>query len=131
LFSGTQDIFLKDNLTGALQNLKIGDYNFTSEIGIFNTRFQVQFNGMLNTNNPLNTANSIMISVQNKVITINAGTVVMKKVELVDLTGRVVYTQKEINGTTTSLANVLATNQMLIIRITTQSHGVLNQKVIY
>jgi hypothetical protein len=131
LFSGTQDIFLKDNLTGALQNLKIGDYNFTSEIGIFNTRFQVQFNGTLNTNNPLNTANSIMISVQNKVITINAGTVVMKKVELVDLTGRVVYTQKEINGTTTSLANVLATNQMLIIRITTQSHGVLNQKVIY
>jgi hypothetical protein len=131
LFSGTQDIFLKDNLTGALQNLKLANYNFTSEIGIFNTRFEVQFNGILDTNNPVNVVNNIKIAVQNKVITINAGNVVLDKVELVDLTGRVVYSQKGINATTTSLANVLATNQMFIVRITTQSHGVVNQKVIY
>jgi hypothetical protein len=79
----------------------------------------------------VNAVNNFRIAVQNKVITINAGTVVMEKVELVDVSGRVVYTQKDINTTTTSIANVLATNQMLIVRITTQSHGVVNQKVIY
>ena len=54
-----------------------------------------------------------------------------KKVDLVDVTGRVIYSQDNINATNTTIEDVLATNQMLIVRITTQNQGVLNQKIIY
>jgi hypothetical protein len=38
-FFVNQDIFLKDNLTGVIHNLKNGDYSFTTDIGRFNDRF--------------------------------------------------------------------------------------------
>ena len=131
LFSGSQDIFLKDNLTGALQNLKLGDYTFSSAIGVFNTRFEVQFINTLGTDNPGSVSTKILVAVKDQVIKINAADVMIKKVDLVDVTGRVIYTQDDVNATTATIENILATNQMLIVRITTQSNGVLNQKIIY
>jgi hypothetical protein len=131
LFSGSQDIYLKDNLTGALQNLKLADYTFTAPIGVFNTRFEVQFINTLGTDNPGSVSSKILVAVKDQVIKINAADVMIKKVDLVDVTGRVIYTQDDVNATTTTIENILATNQMLIVRITTQSNGVLNQKIIY
>lgn len=36
-------IYIKDNLTGAMHDLKIGPYNFTSESGTYNERFEIVF----------------------------------------------------------------------------------------
>lgn len=131
LFAGNQDIFLKDKVTGALQNLKLGDYSFTSGIGLYNNRFEVQFMNTLGTDEPGTLSNKIVVAVKDQVIKINAADVMIKKVDLVDVTGRVIYSQDNINATTTTIEDVLATNQMLIVRITTQNQGVLNQKIIY
>ena len=131
LFAGNQDIFLKDKVTGALQNLKLGDYSFTSGIGLYNNRFEVQFMNTLGTDEPGTLSNKIVVAVKDQVIKINAADVMIKKVDLVDVTGRVIYSQDNINATNTTIEDVLATNQMLIVRITTQNQGVLNQKIIY
>ena len=43
LFSGAQEVFLKDNTTGAETDLKAGSYQFTATAGVDNARFSLTF----------------------------------------------------------------------------------------
>ena len=132
LFAENQDIFLKDNVIGALHNLKLADYTFTTPVGVYNTRFEVQYtNSTLGTDNPTLDANTVLIGVKNQIISINAGKMIMEKVELIDVAGRVIFTQDAINATSTAIENVVSANQMLIVRISTKENGVLTQKIIF
>jgi uncharacterized delta-60 repeat protein len=132
LFAGNQDIFLKDNVAGTVHNLKIADYPFATQAGVFNTRFEVQYtNVTLGSNNPLAGNNSILIGVKDQKININAGSVVMEKIELIDVIGRVIFTQQGVNSTTATLDNVVLANQMLVVRITTAENAVVTQKIIF
>ena len=131
LFTGSQDVFLKDNSNNTVHNLKTAAYTFTSPVGVFNQRFEVQYEGALGTNNPSLTANDILIGVKNQQIKINAGTVTMKKVELIDISGRIIYTLEDVNATTTTIENMVISNQMLVVRITTADNAVVNQKIIF
>ena len=131
LFAQSQDIFLRDNATNTLHNLKLADYTFTTQVGVFNTRFEVHYNTTLGTDNPIATANQILIGVKNQQIKINAGSIVMEKIELIDVAGRVIYTVEGVNATTATIENIVASNQMLIVRISTKESGVVNQKIIF
>ncbi|WP_432671747.1 fibronectin type III domain-containing protein [Flavobacterium sp. SM2513] len=132
LFVENQDIFLKDNVTGTVQNLKLAAYTFATPVGVYNTRFEVQYtNSTLGTNNPLLADQTILIGVKDQKIKINAGSVIMDKIELIDVAGRVIYTQDGVNATTATLENVVSANQMLIVRISTAANGVVNQKIIF
>ena len=131
LFASNQDIFLKDKFTNTVQNLKTAAYTFTAPVGVFNNRFEVQYDSVLGTNNPNLETNTILIGVKNQQIKINAGTVMMEKIELIDLSGRVLYTLENVNSTLTTIENVVASNQMLIVRISTTENGVVNQKIIF
>ena len=55
----------------------------------------------------------------------------MEKIDLIDVSGRVIYTQEGVNATTATLENVVSSNQMLIVRISTKENGVVNQKIIF
>jgi hypothetical protein len=132
LFADNQDIFLKDNVVGTVHNLKVAPYTFTALVGVFNTRFEVQYtNVVLGTDNPLAGNNRILIGVKNQQININAGSVVMEKIELIDVIGRVIYVQEGVNSTTATLENVVSANQMLVVRISTKENGVVTQKIIF
>lgn len=131
LFTGSQDVFLKDNSNNTVHNLKTAAYTFTSPVGVFNQRFEVQYEGALGTNNPSLTANDILIGVKNQQIKINAGSVTMKKIELIDVSGRIIYTTDDVNATTATIENMVISNQMLVVRITTTDNAVVNQKIIF
>lgn len=131
LFASNQDVFLKDKTTNTLHNLKTASYTFTAPVGIFNERFEVQYDGTLGINNPTFNTNNILIAVKEQKIKINAGNVVMEKIELIDVSGRVVYTLENINTTTTTIKNVPLSNQMLIVRITTAENGIVNKKILF
>lgn len=131
LFADNQLIYLKDNATGTLHNLKMADYSFTSVTGVFNDRFEVQYSSALGTNNPVGVHNAILIGVKNQNIQINAGSIVMEKVELIDMMGRIIYTQGSINATSVLLENIVSSNQVLIVRIRTKENGIVTQKIIF
>lgn len=130
LFADDQAIYLKDNATGTLHDLKSADYSFTAPTGVFNDRFEVQYNTTLGTNNPV-AHNAILIGVQNQKIQINAGTIVMDRVELIDVMGRIIYTQGVVNATSVLLENIVSSNQVLLVRISTKEHGIVTQKIIF
>lgn len=131
IFADNQDIFLKDKTTNTIQNLKIAPYVFNSTVGVFNERFEVQYTGTLGAENPSLDINSILIGVKDQQIIINAGSVIMEKIELIDLTGRVIYSVEGISTPKVMIKNVVATNQMLVVRISTKEKGVVNKKIIF
>src|SRR5690606_245599 len=53
LFADNQNIYLKDNFTQAVHNLKDGAYSFVSEEGVFNTRFEVVYQTAMSVENPV------------------------------------------------------------------------------
>ncbi|MDD3004014.1 lamin tail domain-containing protein [Flavobacterium sp.] len=131
LFAEDQAIYLRDNTAGVVHNLKSSDYSFTTPAGIFNTRFEVLYNTTLGANNPALSNHNILIGVKDQIIQINAGDVTMNKIELIDVSGRVIYSQEGVNATTATLENVVLNNQMLIVRISTQENGIVTQKIIF
>lgn len=131
LFAENQDIFLKDNATNNVQNLKAGDYTFVTQIGTFNERFEVTYNSTLGTSNPVLDVNTILIGVKNQKIKINAGMIEMSRIELVDVSGRIIYTLKDVNATTATIEKLVTSNQMLIVKIHTSENKVINKKIIF
>ncbi len=132
LFAENQAIYLKDNSVGILHDLKLADYSFSTLAGVFNNRFEIKYtNTTLETsNNELNNT-SILIGTENQKITINSGKLLMQKVELIDLAGRVVFIEKDLNVTKTTIDAFQSTNQVLIVRVYTNDNKVVQQKLIF
>jgi len=53
-----------------------------------------------------------------------------KSVKVFDVTGRLVLEQKSVNATTTSLRNLAAVKQALLIQITSDDNRVVTKKAI-
>lgn len=132
LFAENQPIYLRDNTTGSIQDLKLSDYTFTTESGVFNERFEIHYtNTTLETESPILTNNNLLVSVKNQKIQVNAGTLIMDKIEVIDSSGRIIYRKQGVNATTATLENIFTMNQILILRITTKENAVLTQKILF
>lgn len=129
LFSSNgQIIYLRDNLTNTVQNLNSGAYNFTSQAGVFNGRFDVVYQNALNTDVVDFTSNNVYIYNQNNVLNINSGTNTMSAVKVYDVLGRLLAQNNKVNASQTQI-NVPVTNQTLIVQITSSEGIVVVKKV--
>ena len=128
-FLSSNTIYLKDNFMNIIHDLSASDYTFTSEIGVFNERFEIVFNQeALSINNPSSNTNSLSI------IELNDGQLQfklssafeMKSIEIIDLLGRTLYKLKA-NGSSgifnlsnlsqaTYIAKVELTNGLVITK---------------
>ncbi len=126
---GSQAVILKDLLTGTEQNLREGSYTFTSDAGVFNSRFEIVYQTTLATNNPVWNASQVVVYSQNKQLVINSGNTEMSKVEVFDIRGRLLAGQSNINASETRM-NIAAANQVLIVRITSADNKLVTKKVV-
>lgn len=129
LFTEGQEIFLKDNLTNTIHNLSNGSYSFASEVGTFNTRFEIIYQSTLATQTQVLDANNVIVYKQDQNIVVNTGKVKMNKVRVFDINGRLLLEEKNINASTTKVSTK-ATNQVVIVQITTIDDVVISKKVI-
>ncbi len=51
--------------------------------------------------------------------------------EIVDVSGRIIYTQKGVQASTAIIDQITASNQMLIVRITTKENGTSSHKIVF
>jgi hypothetical protein len=109
-FLNNNTIYLKDNLLNSLNDLKASDYNFTSEVGEFNNRFEIVFN-----ENALSLGEHTINNDSLSIIKLNNGDVQfilsshleLKSIEVIDLLGRTLYSlQANGNSTTYNLSNL-------------------------
>lgn len=132
VFQQGQEIFLKDNVEGVIRNITNSNYTFSSEAGTFDNRFEIAYTvTTLGTDkNPVLTANDVVVFKQNKAIMINSGDVMMNGVTIYDIQGRKVYSRNGINENNTSISDLTAENQVLIIEISTEK-GKVSKRIVY
>ena len=73
LFSGSQDVYLRDNVLGTTHDLKAAAYRFASESGIASNRFEVVYQMPLAVHAPLFNENAVVVYKQNGNFVINCG----------------------------------------------------------
>lgn len=132
LFSD-QDIYLKDKLNNSIHDLKQGDFTFTAAPGTVNNRFSIVFkpsNKQLN-----NAANQVSISAiarQSQIEVLSDVEYTMNKVEIYDLTGKLLLTSDEnLNTNLFATTNLMRQNQMLIVRVQMENGSVETRKVMF
>lgn len=131
LFETNQEIILKDNFTGNLQNLKLAPYHFVTQIGSFNSRFEIIYQKQLGVLNSTLDAKNIIIFKQNETLNINSGNHIMAKIEIYDITGRLLISKDHVNTTKQKLSMLSIPNHVLIVKIKTIDNGHVSKKIIY
>ncbi|KOS07323.1 hypothetical protein AM493_15715 [Flavobacterium akiainvivens] len=125
-----QNIYLKDNLTGTVHNLKQSGYSFTSGAGTFDTRFEVLYEtDALGTDKP-ELDNAILVYRENGAINITSGAIEMTGVTLYDVRGTKIYEQGNINATEASISRLSVAQQVLIVEIETVK-GTVTKRIVY
>ena len=130
LFTGDQSIFLKDNLNQTAQDLKLGSYSFSSEIGVFDSRFEIIYTTTLANPTIPQLENQEIAFKSNDTLIIKSGTVVLESVKIFDIRGRLLAEEKSINANETHL-NGKWPNGILIIRIASISGNSVAKKVVW
>ncbi|PKP16758.1 MAG: hypothetical protein CVU07_05880, partial [Bacteroidetes bacterium HGW-Bacteroidetes-23] len=132
LFEEGQTIYLEDKWINVIHNLNESNYNFTTETGTFEDRFEVQFtNGTLGVTNPTDASNAIVVYKNSETIFINSSNLMMAEVKLFDIRGRLITAKQDILATEVSFANLNIANQMILVQITTTDGVILTKKVAY
>ncbi|MCF6130182.1 YDG domain-containing protein [Flavobacterium sp. AS60] len=126
-----QNVYIEDLLTNTIIDITNGGYTFDAVPGIYNNRFILRYtNGALGVNDPSLIKNSITVYKSNGIININSTNELIANVKVYDLQGRLITEQKEVNATSTSIKNLRASQQVLIVKVTTQDNKVVTKKVV-
>jgi hypothetical protein len=132
LFSGDQNIYLKDKLLGITHDLKASAYTFNAEAGTFANRFEIVYTSSpLIVTNPTFDSNSVIVYKQNELLNINTGTVAMDKIKIFDMRGRLLFEKNGIHTTAIQLNELRAEHQVIIIQITADDNSVISKKAVF
>lgn len=127
-----QDIFIKDNLLGTLHNLKIAPYSFATASGTFHDRLEIVYGSPnLGIGNTEFDPESIIVFKKQQTIVVNAGKQIIDNLKVVDLQGRVIYDQDDVDANEFVIKNLPDTNQVLIVQVFTDNGSQAAKKIIY
>ena len=119
----SQNIYLKDNFTSTIHDIKQSPYSFTSQSGDFSNRFQIVYkNDLLS----IDEESIILIYSNSNETTIKSSNETIKEITVFDVLGRKLFDFQNINHSTFQ-TNKLIT-ETLLIKITLSSGKVLTKK---
>ncbi|AWI25778.1 hypothetical protein HYN49_07615 [Flavobacterium pallidum] len=131
LFSDAQDVFLKDNLTGAIHNIKLSDYNFAATAGTYHNRFEVVYqNSPLGTATPVLDSSQVVLYKDQGIVKINSGAIAMDNVKVFDIRGRLIYEKRNINASETALTDLNVDQEVLLVQITSTDGRMITKKAV-
>lgn len=129
LFVDSQEIYLKDNLLNTEHNLTTESYTFTTDSGIFNSRFEIHYQPTLSTQNPTSINNNVIIYKQNESIVIDSNRMNIINVKVFDIRGRLLLEKKNLNEKNINF-NLETANQVLIVKVLTNDDLITSKKII-
>ena len=130
IFSNSQDIFLKDNLTGTTHNIKETPYNFVATPGETANRFEIVYQSALSNNTNVFDNGNVIVFEQYGLLNLSA-TDDLKSVKVFDIQGRNIFELKDINAKTAVFSGFRPQQQVLLLQITNLDNKVVSKKVIF
>lgn len=124
-------VFLEDTLLNTYHDLRSGAYTFVTETGVFDTRFVLRYNNLLNVNPIQFDQNDVIVFKQNDAIRIETSNINMKSVKVFDIQGRLVITKNNVNSQSALLQHVGLASQVLMVQITAVDGVTINKKIIF
>ena len=124
-----QNVYIKDNVTNTIHDIKQTPYNFTTTEGVFNDRFKVVFESVTQENSSDISEESIVVFTQNEELKINASQKIAT-VEVFDVLGRNIYLNNKVNDKVLNIASITNRNQALFVKITFTTGQSVTKKVI-
>ncbi|MFN3640671.1 MAG: hypothetical protein ACK4UK_07110, partial [Flavobacterium sp.] len=129
--SEQQPIFIKDLDLNITHDFAEGSYSFTSELGIFDSRFELLFNNeTLSVNQPELGILDILVFNKEGVLNIQSTQNTLKKVTLHDVNGRILLQQQPYSNTT-QISLQEFSRQMILVTIETQNGALTTKKIIH
>jgi hypothetical protein len=127
---GNQEIYLRDNVTNTIYDLAQGGYSFSTNTGVYNSRFEIVYqNGTLGVAQPNLTQNNLIVYTQNQQVVVNAGSIVLDHVALYDIQGRLLTEVKKINASEIKLP-LDASNAIILVKATALDGTSVTKKII-
>ena len=128
----SQNIYLEDKFLNTIHDLKLGDYNFDTNIGTFDDRFVLRFtNTSLATNTVELNSNNIIVYKDAIGIHIKSAKYEIKNVIIFDATGRNVLDKTNVNGTELNINGLQVAQQVLLVQVTTIDGKTTTRKIIF
>ena len=129
VFATGQEVYLLDSKTGAETDLKAGSYTFTVAAGVDNARFSLKYQKTLKVDALEFNDNSISVYKNNGTLYVNSGSVAINSIEVYDVQGKLLASQRNVKATTATISNLRAINQVLIVKIAGEDNSVVSKKV--
>lgn len=130
VFATGQDVYLVDSSTGTETNLKTDAYTFTAPAGTSNSRFSLKYQKTLKVNAPTFNENSVAVYKNKGTLYVNSGAISIASVKVYDIQGRLIAEQKNVKANAAAINNLKATNQVLVVQVTSEDNKVVNKKVV-
>ncbi len=120
LFSGSQDIFILDTLTGITHNLKTSNYTFTSDAGVFENRFYLKYtNDNLSSLSNSLVSNELKVYEKNGVLFVKSTLEELQSIQVYDIQGRKLFSKENIQNNSFQTNELSVANEVLFVEVTT------------
>jgi hypothetical protein len=130
LFADSLDVFIKDNLLNTIHNLSNGAYNFVSQAGVFNSRFEIVYQNTNTLSASEFENNTILVYKKDASVIINSGSEIMSYVTIFDVSGRLLTKTKVLNVSKTTIDTATFGNQVLLVQLSLNDGKKLTKKII-
>jgi subtilisin-like proprotein convertase family protein len=124
-----QNVYVKDNVTNIIHDIKQAPYTFATSEGVFNNRFKVVFTNAALGNDSSFSDGSVVVFTQNEELKINASQQ-MATVKVYDVLGRTIYNNSNVNDKVLNISSIANRNQALLVKITFTTGQTVTKKVI-
>lgn len=130
VFATGQDVYLIDNTTGTETNLKTDAYTFSAAKDENSARFSLKYQKTLNVNSLTFNENNLTVYSKNGVLYVHSGANTIQNIKVYDIQGRLLLEQNNVKSNTATVDNLAATNQALIVQVTSENNIVVSKKVL-
>lgn len=130
VFAGDQAVYIKDNLTNTVHNLKESNYSFSSETGNFETRFEVVYmpEEALDIDTPVINAKDVLVYRNGSQIKIQSPESI-ESVTVYDMLGKTIYTQNNIKEADFTSSYLNTAQQVVIVKVMLDNGQVVSKKI--
>ena len=129
LFSN-QEIYLKDNQTNTIHNIKENQYSFYSDSGNTTNRFEIVYKNSMLGNEDFE-LNQIQVYSSNEIITVDSKNETITEIIVFDIVGRMLFHKKNVDSNTFEIRNLTTQNQTLLLKVISSSNKEKTVKIMH
>jgi hypothetical protein len=125
------DVYVIDKDLGVEHDLKLAPYVFTTEVGVFNDRFEIVYKSNALSTTDFDTVDNNVLVFSNGNLTIKSTNLEIKNVTVFNTLGQKLFHLNNVNKTLVSLNGFRKTDTMLLISIELSNGATLTKKVVH